>query len=133
MRKLKTRIEGLDALLGELARVPVRGTDAMHATVREVAENIRDIAKASMISGAGPAPPGSPPHRQTGELAESVDADVRVSGEKIKATIGTDAVEGYFLEIGRANAEARPWLFPAFERATLEARGVLKQKFEAER
>ena len=83
--------------------------------VRAGAKDLRDTARALLDEpGVGrPSAPGTPPHRQTGGLRDSVV--VRTSADGLSAEVGTDLDHGAHLEFGTQDMPARPWLLPAFE------------------
>jgi len=58
--------------------------------------------------------PGDPPTVDTGELVANVIFDIDEDG--MGADIGTNVLHGAYMELGTSEVEARPWLFPAFER-----------------
>lgn len=127
---VKMRKSDVSHLLRDLQHMQNAAPDVVNAAVRSIAERTRDLAKESMVAAAGPSAPGTAPHRHTGELAESVRAVVRKRLGKSYGKVGTSLVKGYFLEFGRSNMEPRPWLFPAFEAASMQAEGFLKEHAE---
>lgn len=129
--RLKMNSADATHLLRQLSRIEGLGPEVVEATVRDVTEATKQIAQASMVRANGPSAPGSAPHSQTGELAESIRAIVRRRLGKVTGRVGTNLVKGYFLEFGTSSMEPRPWLFPAFEEASIRAEGLVKDNFEA--
>lgn len=124
------RVSDASNVLGKLQRMSEQGPQAVDATVRVLAERIVEEAVGNMPKG-GVSAPGEAPHQQSGELAQSIKSIVRRRGEKTKGKVGTSLVKGYFLEFGRSNMAARPWLFPAFERVSEQGVEVLREQAEA--
>ena len=88
---------------------------AVARAVRAGAEDVRATARDLLNEPGGgrPSAPGAPPHRQTGQLHDSVF--VRSAGDGLRAEVGTDLDHGAHLEFGTQAMPARPWLLPAFE------------------
>lgn len=101
-RRSVTRIEGLDELTRDLARLSGRVGVAVRRAVRASAE--------AVVADARPNIP-----RRTGQLESELDVTYRHGGED--AEIGyADAYYGYFVEFGTLKDPAQPALTPAAER-----------------
>lgn len=110
---MEIKIEGLEKLLNEFKIAANNISRDTAETLENTANNIINLAKDSMKEGHGiPSNPGEPPHKQTHNLAESIDI-TKLSDHSF--SIGTDVDYGKDLEFGTSTMEARPWLRPAFE------------------
>ena len=112
---VRTSILGRERLGAALRRTSGEVVGAAARAVRAGAEDLRDTARDVLDEPGGgrPSAPGEPPHRQTGQLRDSVF--VRTSDDGLTAEVGTDLDHGAHLEFGTQDTPARPWLLPAFE------------------
>jgi len=78
--------------------------------------------KKSMKAGGGrgkshiPAPPGEPPHVDTGRLRRSITHEIEVTDKGVIGRIGTNVDYGRYLELGTSRMKARPFLRPGLEK-----------------
>ena len=100
-----------------LRRLSADMARAAGRAVQAGADDVRETAREQLgePGGGRPSAPGEPPHRQTGQLRDSVFA--RATRDGLGAEIGTDLDYGAYLEFGTQAMPARPWLLPAFEAA----------------
>lgn len=124
---MKMKIEGLEDLNRNLARVSSRFESEATALVNRTAQNIRNTAVRSIQKPSGigtyykkynpdrmhiASAPGHPPNTDTGRLSGSIRAVM--SGTP---TAYVDALADYavHLEFGTRNMAARPFMTPAVE------------------
>ena len=100
--------ESLRKLMAKLGKLGPAAEEAMKEALSRGGDTLRDAAKAN-------APV------KTGKLRDSIESAVSDGGRS--ATIGTDVPYGAAVELGTANMDAQPYLFPAFES---EKAGILK-------
>lgn len=84
------------------------------------------VVKAQMKAAEAPSRPGEPPHRQTGQLAESVSHAVDAS-EPVTLSYGSSSPYARALELGTRDMAPRPFLVPPL----LERRAELEETFLA--
>lgn len=121
------KIEGLEDLNRNLARVSSKFESEATALVNRTAQNIRNTAVRSIQKPAGigtyykkyqpnrmhiASAPGKPPNTDTGRLAGSIRAI-----ESGTPTAHVEALADYavHLEFGTRNMDARPFMTPAVE------------------
>jgi phage gpG-like protein len=92
---------------GDAAEVFVRGR-TLSALMVLAAECERKAKELVSIQGPPRSSPGSAPHKDTGDLHDSITHEVDAS--TMSARIGTDLDYGLFLEVGTSKMAARPWL-----------------------
>lgn len=83
-----------------------------------------------LVRHAFPSLPGDPPHRQTGDLASSVQIDVSDAGGKPVGKVGTNLRKGRWLELGTKKMAARPWLRRAFLEKIPAVRQIISAYFD---
>jgi len=127
--RLTARITGpmrLLARLGEIQNVMFLAVDEQ-LEISAMAIH-RDAVKSIAAKGSGSrtevrynprreqkvSEPGSPPNQDLGDLSRSVKFEIDKAA--LQAVVGTNLKKGKHLEIGTTQMEARPWLFPAFEK-----------------
>jgi HK97 gp10 family phage protein len=93
-----------------------RKAEAVRAAVTEVFEiDIKGRAKElSPVSEDNPQV-GTGKYRPTGLNRNSIDTEVEIVPEGVKATLFTQSGYGGYLETGTHLMEARPYLYPAFD------------------
>lgn len=113
-------------------------TEEFKSKAREaVFEGTRDVfeldikARAKELSPVSAANPsvGDGKYRPTGLNRNSIDTDVTMEGEEIRARVYTQSGYGGYLEVGTKKMIARPYIYPAAEEfiPTIPAR--VKEKF----
>jgi len=114
--------------------------DAVRDAMLELALDTQKQARINVAPGMGPGPhPHLTPHVDTGQLRESVQADVSEEGDRMWAEVFTKLDYGLYLETGWHSANGAfhryPWLEPA-ARSTVPAwreRAARKIKMQVER
>jgi HK97 gp10 family phage protein len=97
-------------------RVKGQIAEAIFESVQEVFE----------IDIKGEAVEGSPVRRGTNR--RSIDTEVVMTPQGIKATLFTQSGYGGYLELGTSKMEARPYLFPAFNKFRTKLNKLLGSK-----
>lgn len=92
---------------GDAAEVFVRGR-TLSALMVLGAEGERRAKELVAVQGPPRSSPGSPPHKDTGDLHESITHEVDAGQMAVR--IGTDLPYGLYLEVGTSKMAARPWL-----------------------
>lgn len=105
---VKIRLDGLKRLQAAVSNGNL-GQPVLKALAEMQEENI-----ARNWSGVQPprSSPGEPPAVDTGELAKSIQQELRGDHE---VAVLTDVAHGLYLEYGTRNMAARPWMLPAAE------------------
>jgi HK97 gp10 family phage protein len=103
-KKKDAEIQGVVDLTAQLVR-----TDAIKSMKSSPASGATYQRRTVKHTASGP---NNPPRIDTGRLSNSVKALVG----KLEAFVGSNVVYAPHLEFGTKNMDARPWLFPAFER-----------------
>lgn len=125
----RIKIEGISALLQDLARVQIAGEEVAASAVESIAEGTAKVARSRISSGSGAASPGSYPKTKSGRLEQSISVVLK-KAKKTTALVGTAFLHGRFLEFGTGNMEPRPWLMPSLEEAIKTEGMNLKAEFE---
>ena len=123
---MSVKIEGADVVIKNLDKYSKQKTQEIQGVIDMTAQLVRTDAIKSMQSSPASgtvyvrrtvthtaSSRGNPPRVDTGRLVNSVKALVG----KLEAFVGTAVMYGRYLEFGvNGDQNARPWLFPAYER-----------------
>lgn len=111
----------------------VTGLNAITAARMETAAgHVEAVAKGSMKGGGSPhtpAPPGSPPHVDTGALRASGQHAVLVDGARITGMVsfgGGNVPYAVYQEFGTRRMAARPFLRPALHGSRADILRILR-------
>lgn len=89
-------------------------------------------AKHNVAPGIGPGPHPHPERIDTGNLMDSIQADIRKSTNAVAVDVYTNVEYGVFLEAGWHTPSGRfaryPWLRPAIETAQREFMNIVRTK-----
>jgi len=107
---------------GDDANAYIRGR-SLAALMVLAAEGERRAKELVSIQGPPRSSPGSPPHKDTGNLHDSITSEVDAG--QMAARVGTDLDYGLFLEVGTSKMAARPWLRRSLMELTSRADQVL--------
>jgi len=107
------QIQGLNKTLQKLKNVGEVYKQKVNEVLQEGAEKIKEDAIASMKEGLGkPSSPGSPPNKQSYDLANSIE--IKKAGTTI--AVGSEVDHAAYMEFGTRYIEPRPWLKPAYRK-----------------
>ena len=107
---------------GDDANAYIRGR-SLAALMVLAAEGERRAKELVSIQGPPRSSPGAPPHKDTGNLHDSITSEVDAG--QMTARVGTDLDYGLFLEVGTSKMAARPWLRRSLMELTSRADQVL--------
>jgi hypothetical protein len=83
-------------------------------------------ARGRLLYGADPAPPGQPPHKQTGQGQASIGYELARSLGKLISRVGTYTKHMAYQEMGtKRGLAARPWLRPTVMKHLATVRRIL--------
>lgn len=84
--------------------------------LQKLGETVVKAARGSMRRQSSPSSPGEPPRIDTGELVNSIEAEVRQDRNGVTVRVGTNVEHGLHLELGTRDIAPRPWLRPALRK-----------------
>ena len=84
--------------------------------LEKLGETVATAARNGMRKQPMPSAPGEPPRIDTGELVDSIKAELRQDRNGVTVRVGTNVAHGLHLELGTSKMAARPWLRPALRR-----------------